>query len=120
MRRTDKKMPIFAANFDGAELRHQLYMLALTHFQPIYINYFERPELHKLHNRSAELWSPLVALAAFFEEQGGIRDLLSAISNAASWDDHLSEGQSLSDREEAVLQTLELLTRQSNEPLWIR
>jgi hypothetical protein len=32
MRRTDKKTPNFAPNFDGSELRHQLYMLALTAF----------------------------------------------------------------------------------------
>jgi hypothetical protein len=118
MRRTDKKIPIFAPNFDGAELRHQLYTLALTHFQPIYTNYFERPELHKLHNRSGELWSPLVALAAFFEEQGGIKNLLAAISDAATWDDQMSEGKSLSEREEAVLQALDILTL--DEPKWIK
>jgi hypothetical protein len=118
MRRTDKKMPIFAANFDGAELRHQLYVLAPTHFQPVYTNYFERPALHKLHNRSSELWSPLVALAAFFEEQGSIKNLLSAISDAATWDDQMSEGKSLSEREEAVLQALEILTM--GEPKWIK
>jgi DNA primase len=118
MRRTDKKMPCFAPNFDGANLRHQLYTLALTHYEPIYRNYFERPDLHVLHNRASELWSPLVALAAFFEEQGGIQDLLSAISDAAAWDDQLSEGKSLSDREEAVLQALEILTRTQTD--WIK
>ena len=84
MRRTDKKIPSFLPDLDGAALRHQLYVLALQHFQPIYSNYFERPTLHKLHNRSGELWSPLVALAAFFEEQGGVSGLLNAISDAAS------------------------------------
>ncbi len=59
-------------DFDGAAIRHQLYTLALTHFQAIQRNYFQRPELHKLHNRSGELWSPLVALAAFFEEDGQV------------------------------------------------
>src|SRR5688572_21988301 len=57
MRRTDRKMPSFSPDFDDAPLRHQLYTLALTHFQAVYINYFERAELHKLHNRSGELWS---------------------------------------------------------------
>jgi hypothetical protein len=118
MQRTDKKMPSFAPNFDGAELRHQLYTLALTHFQLVYANYFERPALHKLYNRSGELWSPLVALAAFFEEQGGIKNLLSAISDAATWDDQMSEGKSLNEREEAVLQALEILTR--SQPDWIK
>ncbi len=60
MRRTDKKMPSFPPDFDGASLRHQLYVLALTYFQNVYQNYFERLELHTLHNRSGELWSPLV------------------------------------------------------------
>ncbi|HEX2618575.1 MAG TPA: hypothetical protein VHL11_00475, partial [Phototrophicaceae bacterium] len=121
MRRTDRKMPTFPADFDGAAIRHQLYTLALTHFQAIYRNYFERPELHTLHNRSGELWSPLVALAAFFEEVGGIAGLLGAISEAASWDEQLSEGKALSDREEAVLQALELLTRgHPGKLIWLR
>jgi hypothetical protein len=120
MRRTDQKMPSFPPDFDGAALRHQLYTLALTHFQAVYRNYFERPELHKLHNRSGELWSPLVALAAFFEEQGNMGGLLEAISEAASWDEQMSEGKALSDREEAVLQALEILTRGESEVVWIK
>jgi hypothetical protein len=118
MRRTTRKMPSFPPDFDGAALRHQLYTLALTHFQAVYTNYFERPELHKLHNRSGELWSPLVALAALFEEQGSVVGLLDAISNAAEWDEQISEGKSLSEREEAVLQALEIMTR--NQPEWIK
>jgi hypothetical protein len=118
MRRTDKKMPSFPPDFDGAVIRHQLYTLALTHFGKVYANYFERPELHKLHNRSGELWSPLVALAAFFEEVGGVSGLLSAISDAANWDEQMSEGKALSEREEAVLQGLEIMTR--NQPEWIK
>lgn len=120
MRRTDKKMPIFPPDFDGAPIRHQLYTLALTHFPIIYRNYFERPELHTLHNRSGELWSPLVALAAFFEEDGGVQGLLGAISEATAWDEQISEGKALSDREEAVLQALEMLTRQRHELTWIK
>lgn len=120
MRRTTQKMPSFPPNFDGAALRHQLYTLTLTHFQAVYRNYFDRPELHKLHNRSGELWSPLVALAAFFEEQGGVVGLLDSISGAAEWDEQISEGKSLSEREEAVLQALELLTRNADEIVWVK
>jgi hypothetical protein len=120
MRRTTRKMPSFPPDFDGAPLRHQLYTLALTQFQSVYRKYFERPELHKLHNRSGELWSPLVALAAFFEEQGGVIGLLDAISNAAEWDEQISEGKSLSEREEAVLQALEMLTRSADEVVWVK
>ena len=35
MRRTNKKMPSFPSNFDGGAIRHQLYTLALTHFQAV-------------------------------------------------------------------------------------
>ncbi len=120
MRRTTNKMPSFPPDFDGAAIRHQLYTLTLTYFQSVYTNYFDRPELHKLHNRSGELWSPLVALAAFFEEQGGVAGLLDAISDAAEWDEQISEGKSLSEREEAVLQALDLLTRDAADITWIK
>jgi hypothetical protein len=120
MRRTDKRMPAFPPDFDGAGIRHQLYTLALTHFKAIQRNYFQRPELHKLHNRSGELWSPLVALAAFFEEEGQVAGLLDAISEAAEWDEQLSEGKALSDREEAVLQALEIMTRNAESTVWLK
>ncbi len=120
MRRTTRKMPSFPPDFDGAGIRHQLYTLTLTYFQSVYTNYFDRPQLHKLHNRSGELWSPLVALAAFFEEQGGVAGLLDAISDVAEWDEQISEGKSLSEREEAVLQALDLLTRNAEDVSWIK
>ncbi len=120
MRRADRQMPLLRPDFDGAEIRHRLYSLALTSFQAVYRNYFERPELHTLHNRSGELWSPLVALAAFFEEEGGLSGLLHGISEAASWDEELSEGKALSDREEAVLQALEILTHDLPDEVWLK
>jgi hypothetical protein len=120
MRRTDKRMPAFPPDFDGAPVRHALYSLLLTHFQAVHRNYFSRPELHKLHNRSGELWSPLVALAAFFEEVGQVVGLLDAISEAAEWDEQLSEGKALSDREEAVLQSLEIMTRNADGAVWLK
>jgi hypothetical protein len=120
MRRTDRKMQLFPANFDAAAIHHQLYTLALTHFTDIHHNYFERPDLHRLHNRSGELWSPLVALAAFFEEKRAVAGLLQAISEAAEWDEQMSEGKALSDREEAVLQALEVLTHRQNEMVWLK
>jgi hypothetical protein len=121
MRRAARQMPLLRPDFDGAEIRHMLYSLALTHFQAVRRNYFERPELHTLHNRSGELWSPLVALAAFFEEEGGVSGLLHGISEAASRYEQLSEGKALSDREEAVLQALEILTRdQPPGDVWLK
>ena len=108
------------ADFDAAVIRHQLYTLTLTHFAEVYRNYFERPKLHTLHNRSGELWSPLVALAAFFEERGSLSGLLDAISRAAEWDEQVSEGKALSDREEAVLQALEMMTRGTSEISWLK
>ena len=47
MRRTDKKMPSFPPDFDGAAVRHQLYTLALTHFllwEPCSTTIDEAPE----------------------------------------------------------------------------
>jgi hypothetical protein len=120
MRRTDKKMPSFPPDFDGASIRHQLYTLALSAFPHLYTNYFERPALHTLHNRSSELWSPLVALAAYFQEQGQISGLLQAIAAAAENDEQISQGKALSEREEAVLQALELLTRGQSSIVWIK
>ncbi len=120
MRRTDRHIPSFPPDFDGSTVRHELYVLALTHFQYIYGNYFERPELHKLTNRTGELWSPLIALAAFFEEEGKIEGLLEAISEAANWDAELSQGKALSNREESVLRALEVMTRDSEHPMWIK
>jgi hypothetical protein len=66
------------------------------------------------------LWSPLVALTAFFEERGGIVGLLDAISAAAAWDERVSQGKALSEREEAVLQALESLTRGQSGTLWVK
>ncbi|NDJ76038.1 MAG: hypothetical protein GYB65_07245 [Chloroflexi bacterium] len=120
MRRTDQKMPPIPVDFDGAAIRHQLYMLALSQFSHVYRNTFERPELHTLRNRSGELWSPLVALAAFFEEQGGVEGLFDAISQAAEWDEQISRGKALSDREEAVLQALEIMTRNQEKLVWLK
>jgi hypothetical protein len=120
MRRTDKKMPSFPPDFDGAAIRHQLYTLALTAFSYVHTNYFDRPTLHTLHNRSSELWSPLVALAAFFEEQGGVSGLLQAIATAAETDEQISQGKALSEREEAVLQALELMTHGQTAVVWIK
>jgi hypothetical protein len=120
MRRTDRKIPSFPADFDGSIIRHQLYTLALTGHEIIYRNYFERPQLHTLQNRSAELWSPLLALAAFFEEQGHITGLLQSLTEAASNADVLSAGQALSEREESVLQGLELMTKSQTSVMWIK
>jgi DNA primase len=111
MRRSDQKLPTLSPTINGQEIRHQLYILALTRYAVIRRNYDERPELHKLINRSHELWSPLVALAAFFEEEGPIEGLLQSIREAATRDDLISEGKSLNEREEALLQALELLSK---------
>jgi hypothetical protein len=113
-------VPLEPSNFDGAPIRHTLYTLALTHFQPIYHNYFERPQLHTLQNRSGERWSPLIALAALFEEVGQVPGLLETITSAADTDQQLSEGKALSDREEAVLQALELMTQGADGEVWVK
>jgi hypothetical protein len=87
-------------DFDGAGIRHLLCTLALTHFHTVQTKFSDHPALHTLHNRSGELWSSLVALAAFFEEQGGITGLLEATAAAARTDEQISEGKALSERAE--------------------
>ncbi len=122
MRRTDQNLPRFPPAFDGAEIRHQLYILALTYHQEVYRNYFERPELHRLTNRSSELWSPLVSIAALIEEQARPLGLLDAIRKAAQNDGQLSDGKALNPREEALLQALEVMTRSAKEQdyIWLK
>lgn len=39
---------------------------------------------------------------------------------AAEWDEQLSEGKALSDREEAVLQALEIMTRNAHSAVWLK
>ena len=117
MRRTTRRLPIFPASFDGTSLRHQLYSLALTYFREVQRSFCEHPS--DLTNRSGELWSPLIALAAFFEEVGGIGDLHTIMSQAATRDEALSDGRALNSREEAVLQALERLTCGAEGRVWI-
>ena len=51
---------------------------------------------------------------------GQVRGLLDAIAKAAEVDDVISTGQALSEREEAVLQALEIMTRDTSHADWIR
>ena len=82
MRHTARRLPVFPASFDGSRLRHQLYSLALTHFQDIRRSYTQQLQQQVSNNRLDELWSPLFALASFFEALGGI-DSLSELSEIA-------------------------------------
>jgi hypothetical protein len=114
-------MPVFPPACDGARIRHMFYMVALTHFSEIQHNYRHRPELHRSNNRSHELWSPLGALAACFEEAGQLGGSVEFIQKAARRDVVLSGGKALSPREEAILQSLELLTRDAaDDNVWIK
>ena len=82
MRQTARRLPVFPASFDGARLRHQLYSLALMHFQEIHHRYTEQLLQQTSNNRLGELWSPLFALARFVEAVGGI-DCLHEVTAAA-------------------------------------
>ena len=120
MRRTDKKIPLLPPEYSGTQIRHQLYTLALTYHQDVRKLYYERPELHTLHNRTGELWQPLIALAAFFESHG-ITDLLTAIGQAAEFDQQYSEGKALNEREESLLQAIEIMTRGATDTYtWLK
>ena len=82
MRPTARRLPVFPASFDGARLRHQLYSLALTHFGDIRRSYMKQLLNQASSNRLGELWSPLLALASFFEALSGT-DSLSEMSATA-------------------------------------
>jgi hypothetical protein len=58
------------------------------------------------HNRSGELWSPLVELAAFFEERGAVTGLLQAISEAAEWDEQVRACYALETASDSLNETL--------------
>ena len=75
MRPTARRLPVFPASFDGARLRHELYSLALTYFGNIRRSCTRQLRQPTSSNRLSELWSPLFALASFFEVVGGINSL---------------------------------------------
>jgi hypothetical protein len=59
-------------------------------------------------------------LAAFFEGHG-IDGLSNAIAQAAEFDQQFSEGKALGEREEALLQGLELLSRDKTDSfVWLK
>ena len=72
MCQTARRLPVFPASFDGARLRHQLYSLVLTHFQVIRHSYTQQLQQQASNNRLDEFWSPLHALASFFESLGEV------------------------------------------------
>ena len=45
---------------------------------------------------------------------------MEAIASAAANDERISEGKVLSEREEAILQALELITRSADEIVWVK
>ena len=80
MRPTARRLSVFPANFDGARLRHQFYSLALAHFGDILRIYTQQLRQRASNNRLGELWTPLLALAGFFEAVGGIECLSEMIA----------------------------------------
>jgi hypothetical protein len=49
-----------------------------------------------------------------------VSELFRAIATAAETDEQISQGKALSEREEAVLQALELMTRGQSGRLWVK
>ncbi|MCZ6689533.1 MAG: CHC2 zinc finger domain-containing protein [Planctomycetota bacterium] len=76
-RRTGKELPRFdsqalAPKF--AELRNSLQVFAPTHHAEIARRYRSRERVEGLRDREEELWSPILALADFFDEQRFVRN----------------------------------------------
>lgn len=110
MYRSTQRVPTMPIDFDGSEIRHMLYSLCLNNFQSVRA-FYEQNDLHNLVNRPAELWQPILALAAFFEQYGQIDGLLNKMRAKANIDIKISTGAALDEQASLVLQSLELMLR---------
>lgn len=94
---------------DWAEARHRLYCFALQHFPGIREAYLRGDSANGLNNRQGELWRPLLALAAYLEEQGAT-GLLQRIQEYAWQMAGQAEEEGLDDERRALLLALYRLT----------
>jgi hypothetical protein len=91
-----------------AEIRHRLYSLALTDFKTVR-EFFKAAEARPFTNRDNEKWSPLLALAMYFEKCG-CRGLTKAVTEFARQTLGQADESSLPREEEVLLRVLYALT----------
>jgi hypothetical protein len=111
LRTTDKVRGDRAITEDGepwVEIRHWLYSLALTEFKAIR-EIYQAPDVRPFANRDNEKWSPILALAMFFERHG-INGLVESVKRFAAATVEQSAESGLPPFDEAVLRALHSLT----------
>ena len=93
---------------DWARARHGLYCFALQHFAAVRHRYLAGVGADGLSNRQAELWRPLLAIAAYLDGQGA-NGLLAAVRDYALRKAEQAEETALDDRRTALLLALHKL-----------
>ncbi len=97
-----------------SEIRHGLYCLALTHFEAIRERYHDETLLEGLNNRAAELYRPLLAIAAFLEDEMGVEGILERVRDFARRTVAQANEDSLDDQRTALLLALYRLTEEGD------
>ena len=107
---TDKGRRVISEQGENwAGMRHGLYSLALIHYAAIRDLYLEGAGADGLNNRAAELWRPLLAIAAFLDRQGA-EGILTLARDYAQHKVTQAEETNLDDWRVALLLALHQLT----------
>lgn len=93
---------------DWARARHGMYLLALQHFAGVRDRYLHGAGADELSNRQAELWRPLLAIAAYLDDQGA-NGLLALVQDYAKRKAAQAEVNNLDDWRTAVVLALHKL-----------
>lgn len=100
-------LAITADTEDWAQLRHELYSLALTSFPEVRRIYEQDSRCRPFNNRYNELWSPLLAIALFLDPAG--RRTYEPVLQYAQRSVELESGQELNEWEELLIIALNAL-----------
>lgn len=87
------------------QTRHGLYCFALQHFAQVRDHYLDGTGVDRLRNRQAELWRPLLAIAAYLDGLGA-QGLLTLVREYAWRAAAQAESSSLDDRRTAMVLAL--------------
>lgn len=96
-----------------AEVRHRQYCFALTYFKEIQ-ELYQSAEVRPFSNRDNEKWSPLLALAGYFE-RNGCRGLVRSVTEFARHTLGQAVESGLPPDQERLLRVLHQLTRETPE-----
>jgi hypothetical protein len=99
---------------DWAKARHGLYCFALQHFREVREAYLRGVGADGLNNRQAELWRPLLAIAAYLDHLG-MEGLLQQVQEYARRNAEQAEEDGLDDERRALLLALHSLAEKGKE-----